>query len=47
VFDLGSANLRGVRARRWVLVGVAFAGAAIAALRRRLLAQNERGLGMR
>jgi hypothetical protein len=42
VFALESANLVGMRVRRWVIVGVAFAGAAIAALRQRLLAHNER-----
>jgi hypothetical protein len=42
VFALESANLVGMRVRRWVLVGAAFAGTAVAALRQRLLAHNER-----
>jgi len=36
-----------VRLRRWLLLGTAFAGTVVAALRQRLLAQNERRVGMR
>jgi hypothetical protein len=36
-----------VHVRRWLLLGVAFVGTAVAALRQRFLAQNERRPGMR
>jgi hypothetical protein len=36
-----------MRVRRWLLLGTAFAGTVVAALRQRFLAQNERRLGMR
>ena len=36
-----------MRLRRWLLLGTAFAGTVIAALRQRLMDQNERRLGMR
>jgi hypothetical protein len=40
-------KLRLVRVRRWLLLGMAFVGTSVAALRQRFLAQNERRLGMR
>jgi hypothetical protein len=39
--------VRSVRVARWLLLGVAFVGTTVVALRQRLLAQNERRLGMR
>jgi hypothetical protein len=36
-----------MRVRRWLLLGMAFAGTVAAAIRHRSLAQNERRLGMR
>jgi hypothetical protein len=36
-----------MRAKRWVLVVLAFGGVSVTAVRQRLLAQNERRLGGR